>query len=78
MARVTERLRWLLLVLTLIGGLGAMTVFNVLYTNSVERGADRDFCALLAVFDDPDAPPPTTERGRRQVAAIRDYRAKRC
>lgn len=70
--------RWVWLVLTLLMGLGALAVFNVLYTNSVERGADRDFCTLLAVFDDPSAPPPTTERGQRQVAAIRAYRAKRC
>lgn len=79
MARVaTGWRRWAWLVLTLLVGLGALAVVNVLYTNSVERGADQDFCALLAVFDDPSAPPPTTERGRRQVEAIRAYRAKRC
>jgi hypothetical protein len=70
--------RALQLVLTLLAGLGALGVINVLYTNSVERDAQHDLCALLAVIDDPNAPPPATARGRQQRDAIRAYRAKRC
>lgn len=89
MARVTERLRWAWLVILLIVAVGGLAGSGILYTNSVERQgweervriereAQQDLCELLAVFDDPDAPPPTTDRGRRQVEAMRAYRAKRC
>ena len=86
---MAERSRWLLLVLSLIFGFGGLTLGGILYTNRVdqhraaetarvERDAQRDFCELMRVFDDPDAPPPSTERGRRQVEAIRAYLARRC
>jgi hypothetical protein len=89
MARMTERQRWAWLVIILLAGLGALAGAGILYTNHVERKgraeservereAQRDLCELLAVFDDPSAPPPTTDRGRAQAAAIRSYRAKRC
>lgn len=76
MSQDWRRALWLLL--TLLAGLGTLGVVNVLYTNSVERDAQRDLCALLAVIDDPNAPPPATDRGRQQRDAIRAYRAKRC
>jgi hypothetical protein len=89
MARVAERWRWLWLVVMVIAGVGGLAGSGILYTNSVERRgqqeniriereAQADLCELLAVFDDPSAPPPTTERGRAQAAAMRAYRAKRC
>lgn len=81
--------RWAWLVLTLLTGVVLLAVVNIVYTNGVERRGraedakivreqQADLCELLAVFDDPFAPPPTTERGRAQVAAMRAYRAKRC
>lgn len=81
--------RWAWLVLTLIVGFGGLAGGGILYTNSVERRGraedariireqQADLCELLAVFDDPSAPPPETDRGRAQVAAMRAYRAKRC
>lgn len=90
MARVAvDWRRWLWLVLMLIVGLGGGLVITVDYVNRVQqhsraedariqREAQADLCELLTVFDDPSAPPPTTDRGRAQVAAMRAYRAKRC
>lgn len=89
MAPLTERARWLLLVLSLILGFGGLTFGGILYTDRVdkrraaetarvEREAQQDFCDLMRVFDDPAAPPPSTERGRRQVEAIRAYLDRRC
>lgn len=86
---MTERARWMWLVVTIIMGIGLLAGAGVWYTNTVEREgreeririereAQQDFCELLAVFDDPNAPPPTTERGIAQVRALRAYRAKRC
>jgi hypothetical protein len=86
---VSERARWLLLVLSLITAFSAMVAAGIFYTNHVERTgraetakvqreAQQDFCDLMRVFDDPAAPPPSTERGRRQVEAIRAYLARRC
>lgn len=86
---MTERARWAWLVVTIIMGVGILAGAGVVYTNTVEREgreeririereAQQDLCELLAVFDDPAAPPPTTERGRRQVEAMRAYRLKRC
>ena len=58
---MTERARWMLLVLTLIVGLGG-AVGIALYrvdTNAAEQ--QRDMCELMnTLFSDPDAPPPTT------------------
>jgi hypothetical protein len=75
---MTEHRRWLMLVLALIlafgGGLGL--AYALIASN--ERQAQRDLCELLAVFADPAAPPPTTDRGRAQYDALRAYRAKRC
>jgi hypothetical protein len=100
MARVSERFRWVWLLMTVVMGIGLLAGTGILYTNHVqretreeiiqlereareeavrvEREAQRDLCELLAVFDDPSAPPPTTARGRAQVEAMRAYRAKRC
>lgn len=86
---MTERSRWTLLVLTLVIAVGGLAGSGILYTNRVqqqghqerlqiEREAQRDLCEMLAVFIDPSAPPPTTERGRVQADALRAYRAKRC
>jgi len=75
---MAERSRWLLLVLSLIiamGG-GLAVLYVVVADNEADR--QRDLCDLVAVFDDPSAPAPTTERGRSQVDGIRAYRAKRC
>ena len=75
---MTERSRWALLVLAVVlafgGGLGL--AFVTIAAN--EREAQRDFCTLLNVFIDPGGPAPTTERGRRQLDALRTYLAKRC
>lgn len=84
-----ERLRWLWAIFVVLAAIGGLSSTGILYTNSVERrqradltrlqeASQRDFCDLMRVFDDPTAPPPATERGRRQVAAVRDYLAKRC
>lgn len=86
---MTARARWLLLVLSLIMGIGGLATSGILYTDSVDRRTradlirlqqdqQRDWCDLMRIFDDPTAPEPTTERGQRQVAAFRDYLARRC
>jgi hypothetical protein len=86
---MTARARWLLLVLSLLLGIGGLAGSGILYTNSVDRRtraelervqreSQQDFCDLMRVFDDPAAPEPSTERGRRQVAAIRAYLDRRC
>lgn len=86
---MAERWRWVWLFVVLIAGIGGLAAGGVLYTNAVqreareetvrvEREAQADLCELMRVFDDPTAPPPTTDRGRAQVAAIRAYLLKRC
>lgn len=86
---MTERLRWAWLVVLLIVAVGGLAASGILYTNRVqeqgrqeririEREAQQDLCELLAVFDDPSAPPATTDRGRAQQKAMAAYRAKRC
>lgn len=75
---MTERTRWAWLVIILLAGLGGAVTSAILYTNAVERDTQRDMCDLLRVFDDPSAPPATTDRGRAQQRAIAAYRAKRC
>lgn len=86
---MSERARWLLLVLSLIVAFCGLAFGGILYTSRVDRhraaetarvehDAQQDFCDLMRVFDDPAAPPPSTERGRRQVEAIRSYLARRC
>lgn len=70
--------RVLLLVVSLIvaftGGLGV----TLLIVANNDAARQRDLCALVAVFDDPSAAPPTTERGRQQRDAMRAYREHRC
>ena len=86
---MTERARWVWLVTTIVMGIGILTGTGILYTNNVERegreenirierDAQRDLCELLAVFDDPSAPPASTPRGVVQQNAVRAYRLKRC
>jgi len=86
---MTERQRWTILVLTLVVSFGGLAGSGILYTNNVERTGrartDRvqqeqqdDLCELIKIFNDDTAPPPSTERGRRQVEAIREYLARRC
>lgn len=86
---MNPRARALWLVATALVVFVAVTVGNVLYTNSVEargraqiervqREQQRDLCDMIKIFDDPTAPAPATERGQRQVAAIRAYLARRC
>lgn len=86
---MTERQRWVLLVLALVASFGGLAGSGIIYTNSVDRHTrveltrvqddrQRDLCELMRVFDDPAAPPPTTERGAAQATAIRDYLRRRC
>jgi len=86
---VSERFRWVWLLMTVVMGVGLLAGGGILYTNHVERKgtaeririereAQQDLCEMMRVFDDPSAPPPTTDRGRAQVAAIRTYLLKRC
>jgi hypothetical protein len=75
---MTERTRWALLVLSTVLAFGGGLVVTLAIVDANERERERDFCALLDVFITPGAPPPTTERGQRQLDAIRAYRAKRC
>lgn len=86
---MSERARWIWLLITVVMGIGVLAGTGVLYTNTVEREgreesariereAQRDLCELLSVFDDPAAPPATTPRGIAQQQALRAYRAKRC
>jgi len=81
MARVVgpnERRSWLSLVLALIFALGGGLFVTLLVVADNEHEAQKDLCALVAVFDDPSAPPATTPRGQAQQDAMRAYRAKRC
>lgn len=78
MARMTERSRWALLVLSMVVALGGGLITVLLIVESNERESQRDFCDLLTVFIDPSGPPPTTERGRRQRDALQAYLTKRC
>lgn len=75
---MTERARWLMLVLTLIAGLGGGLAIALVWIADVEHDNQRDLCAMFRAFDAPDAPPPTTDRGRAQQKAFRDYLAKHC
>lgn len=78
-ARLTEAQRWGLLMLSVIvafgGGLG-LTLF-VVVQNEHDRQAD--MCLLVeSVYGDPDLPPPSNERGERQLQAARRYLERRC
>lgn len=75
---MTERARWMLLNLSLVLALGGGLVGAYWLQESNDRARQRDLCEMLAVFIDPGAPPPTTDRGRVQADALRAYRAKRC
>lgn len=75
---MTERARWLLLVLTLIVALGGGLGLALLRVAEVQRDQDRDMCELIAALTPPDAPPPTTERGIKSAEALARYRAHRC
>lgn len=75
---MAERTRWALLVLSTVVAFGGGLAVTLFIVDAHERERQRDFCTLLAVFIDPNGPPPTTERGRRQLEAIRAYHARRC
>lgn len=86
---MTERQRWLLLVLSLIMGFTGLTVGGILYTNSVDqrtgdelrkvqREQDRDMCDMLDVMLPTGAPMPSSSYGREQRAAIQRYQQRRC
>lgn len=75
---MTEHRRWLVLVLSLIVSFGGGLGLAYVLIEGNQREAQRDLCALVEVFIDPDAPAPSTPRGQAQVDAMRDYRAKRC
>jgi hypothetical protein len=76
---MTERSRWLLLVLSLIiawtGGLGL--AYALIAHN--ERQAQRDLCELVQVYaDEYRANPPTTETGRGIAESTYRYLERRC
>jgi hypothetical protein len=64
------RVKYSILVIFLCGALGFTG--NLLYTNKVNRDADRQWCEILIsiIQPQPGAPPPTTERGRQQIAIM--------
>lgn len=75
---MTERARWLLLVLTLLLGLGGAVTIALWRIEVNAAASQRELCGLIGVFTDPGGPPPSTERSRRQVEALNGYLDRRC
>lgn len=63
---------WWALMMVLIAAV-LISSAGVVYTNRVQREADKRWCALLITLDDPQVP-PTTERGRRVQIQIHQLR----
>jgi hypothetical protein len=61
------RVKYSILIMFLCGALGFTG--NLLYTNKVNKDSNHQWCEILIsiIQPEPGAPPPTTERGRRQV-----------
>lgn len=75
---MTERARWLLLVLSLVLALGGGLGVALFRIAEVQHEQDRDMCELIDAVLPAGAPPPVTERGRQQAEAIEHYRQRRC
>lgn len=75
---MTERARWLLLVLSLVLALGGGLGVALFRIAEVQHEQDRDMCELIDAVLPAGAPPPATERGRQQAEAIGHYRQRRC
>lgn len=50
----------------------ASIVLAGLYAKQLNDRTERKFCAVIAASTPVDAPPPTTERGQKAFAAMRD------
>lgn len=86
---MTDRRRLLLLIVTLILGLGGLGFYNTLRTDAVDQRTrdefrrvqqqqDRDMCDMLAALLPSAAPAPTSSYGAEQRAAVQRYQTRRC
>lgn len=75
---MTERTRWLLLVLGLIVALGGGLGVALLRITEVQHDQDRDMCALMGALLPTAAPAPTSSYGAAQRGAVQRYRERRC
>jgi hypothetical protein len=50
----------------------ASIVLLGLYAKQLNDRTERKFCAVISASTPTDAPPPTTERGQKAFAAMRD------
>lgn len=87
---ISERARWLLLVLSLVGALGGLGVVNTLHTDRVDQHTrdefrrvqqqqDEDMCQMLAALLPTAAPTPSSGGyGAAQRGAVQEYRGRRC
>lgn len=78
MVTVTERRRWMLLVITLILALGGGLGVALLRIAEVQRDQDRDMCNMLGAMLPSAAPAPSSSYGAEQRKAVTAYRAHRC
>lgn len=76
---LTERERWLLLVLTLILALGGGLGIALLRIAEVQHDQDRDMCDMLDALVPSGAPSPSpSSYGGQQRTAVQHYRERRC
>lgn len=61
---------WYSILVVLVGAI-VVSAAGVVYTNHVQREADRRWCGLFAILENPGAP-PTTERGRLSQEKFRE------
>jgi hypothetical protein len=67
---VDERRRLVYTVLVLIGVFGALTSFNILYTNKEIRESDAIKCELFMALDDRYSALPSVDKDQRELIEI--------
>lgn len=75
---VPERRRWLLLVLTLLCGLGGAVTIALWRIEAQGAEQQRDLCDLARAFIPTAAPAPSASYGAAQRAAGQRYLERRC
>lgn len=76
---MTERARWLLLVLALIVAFGGVHAVTLLTIAQNQRKAQRDICELVEAYDaEYAAHPPSTTTGQKIAEVGRDYIVRNC
>lgn len=78
MVAMTERTRWMLLVLTLVVALGGGLGVALFRVAEVQSDQDRDMCDMLDAMLPSAAPAPSSRYGQQQRSAVAQYRERRC